>query len=67
MSRKSNIAMPKDHNVAVAFIGGFFLLLSIWLTSHLNGNVENKLSSREKTETKAPDGTFTKREIEIYK
>ncbi|WP_448104559.1 hypothetical protein [Pedobacter panaciterrae] len=49
-----------------AVIAGIFLIAGIWLTNSLNNN-DNKLSSREKTETKSPDGTITKREMEIYK
>jgi preprotein translocase subunit SecG len=49
-----------------AIIAGLFLLISVWLVFYLNNN-ENKLASKEKTETKSPDGTTNKREIEIYK
>ncbi len=49
-----------------SIIGGIFLIAGICLTYSLNKN-DNKLSSREKTETQSPDGTVTKREMEIYK
>lgn len=49
-----------------AIICGIFLLIGVYFTYSLNKN-DNKLSSREKTEVKAPDGTVTKREMEIYK
>lgn len=47
-------------------IGGLFLLGGVWYGHYLSDK-NDKLSSREKTETKSPDGTVTKREMEIYK
>lgn len=49
-----------------AIIGGLFLLSSVFLASYLNKS-ENKLSSKEVTETRNHDGTVTKRAMEIYK
>lgn len=49
-----------------AIIGGAFVIAGILITYTLNKN-DNKLSSKEKTEIKNPDGTITKREMEIYK
>jgi hypothetical protein len=49
-----------------AIIGGVFLIAGIWY-GHFLSDKNDKLSSREKTETKNPDGTVTTREMEIYK
>lgn len=47
-------------------ITGAFMLAGVFLTYQLSKD-ETKLSSREKTETRSPDGTIIKREMEIYK
>jgi hypothetical protein len=53
-------------------IGGLFTIVSalggVWLDHHLDDKPQQKLSETEMTETKAPDGTFTKTETKvIYK
>lgn len=52
--------------IVPAIIGGIFLLSSVLLGSYLSKN-ENKLSSKEVTETRNHDGSVTKRAMEIYK
>nr|WP_068889534.1 hypothetical protein [Pedobacter panaciterrae] len=51
---------------AAALIGGICAIIVAILTL-MAGNGESKLVSKEITETKSPDGTITKRQMETYK
>lgn len=53
-------------NILPVIIAGIFTLLSCLLT-YLLAKGDNKLSSREVTETKGSDGSVTKKQLEIYK
>lgn len=55
-----------QHFILPAIITGVFVIAGVWLAYSLSKN-DNKLSSREITETKNADGSTTKREMEIYK
>lgn len=55
-----------QQSILPAIITGIFSLLVCLLTMWLSIS-ENKLVSRETTETKNIDGSVTKRQMEIYK
>lgn len=51
---------------APAIITGICVIIAAILTFMASGG-ESKLVSKEVTETKSPDGTITKRQMETYK
>lgn len=62
MAEGSNFKKYVLPSLITAIAGILMVLLTHWLSKD-----EVKLSTKETTETRAPDGTVTRRQMEIYR